>query len=151
MWRLVYLLTDKRKRPLGLGESSASDLGVNPSDFIPLFPCVYPCVSERESGWSGNRFSSANVISVLFSNRERKRTKSQQRHCYPKCCTVDGLQCFMLCRLWCVWTQQFVDISEENLKVFTFQISTAFLQPSVSFFFFFFSTAQESCRIHPLI
>ncbi len=68
---LVYVLTDKWKRLEGLGESVASYWGVNPSDFIPESPCVNPCVSGRKSGWSGSRFSSATVISVLFRNRQK--------------------------------------------------------------------------------
>lgn len=55
------------KKTSGTWGDVASDLGVNPSDFIA--PCVNPCVSERESGWSGNRFSAATVTSVLFRNR----------------------------------------------------------------------------------
>lgn len=55
------------KKTSGTWGDTASDLGVNPSDFIA--PCVNPCVSERESGWSGNCFSAATVTSVLFRNR----------------------------------------------------------------------------------
>lgn len=90
MWRLGMFLScvlvcvkaclpldDEWKRPLGLGESVASDLGVNPSDSIPVSPCVNPCVSDGESGWSGNRFSSATVISVLLRNRREREKKKK--------------------------------------------------------------------------
>ena len=47
---------------------------------VPPTSCVNPCVSEGESGWSGN--SSATVTSVLFRNRERegKKKKKKKKH-----------------------------------------------------------------------
>lgn len=51
---------------------------MNPSDFMPVSPCVNPCVPETESGWSGNRFSSATVISVLLGNRKQKQKKTDE-------------------------------------------------------------------------
>lgn len=61
---------------------------VHPSDFIPVSPCVNPCVSE--SGWSGKRFSSATVISVLF--RHRKKTPTTMKMLSDAVVDYDGMQ-----------------------------------------------------------
>lgn len=98
-------------------------------------PCVNPCVSERESGWSGF------VLALQLLSQsclDRNRGKKWWRHSHPRCCALGRLWYFIVCRLYtyfgglCVWTQQFIDNCWENLGVFTFQIYPVFLELSVS-------------------